>query len=298
MIPVSIAVKILKELGLVSIAGDLLAPLMKLVGLPGDYGLVWATSIITNMYGGLIVFFSIFPSSPITVAQVTVLGAMILVAHTFPIELAIARKAGVRVRATFTLRFFGAMALGALINLAYSLLNIHQGKLALTWIPKEEPSTLGAWALSELRNYLFIILIITAMILVMNLLKRIGVINRLNNLLAPVLKLIGLSERAAPVTVIGLTLGISYGGGLIIKEARSGKLDRKDIFFSLSLMCLTHSLIEDTILMAAIGGALSGILLGRILFTVIIMLLLTRLVNILPEKQFFKMLFVAPPNES
>lgn len=292
MIPVSIVVKLLKDFDLIKYAGIALEPLMRIVGLPGDYGLVWATSIIVNMYGGIIVFFSIFPLSPISYAQVTVLGTMILVAHTFPVELAIARKAGVRVRATFTTRIIGALVLGGMINLSYRWLNIHQERLTLDWIPKEEPATLGAWAFGEMKNYLLIIAIITAMVFMMKILKVTGIIDRLNSALSPLLRFIGLSESAAPVTMIGLTLGISYGGGLIVKEAKSGRLSKKDIFFSLILMSLCHSLIEDTLLMVAIGARLSGILLGRVLFTLIIMWVLVKVINSLKEETFNKYFFV------
>ncbi len=40
MIPISILVKILSELGLIKIIGNALTPVMNLIGLPGDFGLV------------------------------------------------------------------------------------------------------------------------------------------------------------------------------------------------------------------------------------------------------------------
>jgi hypothetical protein len=49
VIPVSIIVKILSELGLIELIGKGLSPVMGLAGLPGDFGIVWATTMITNM---------------------------------------------------------------------------------------------------------------------------------------------------------------------------------------------------------------------------------------------------------
>ena len=95
-----------------------------------------------------------------------------------------------------------------------------------------------------------------------------------------------MSKDAAPITIIGTTLGISYGGGLIIQEARSGKLSEKDAFLSVSLMGLTHSLIEDTILMMTIGASLLGILLGRVVFAIIAMIILVRLISMLSDRIF------------
>ena len=58
IIPISIIVKILKEFGVIDIIGRALSSIMKVVGLPGESGLIWATAMVTNIYGGLVVFFS------------------------------------------------------------------------------------------------------------------------------------------------------------------------------------------------------------------------------------------------
>ena len=50
MVPVVIAVKILQELNLIGYLAAPLAPIMKLVGLPGEMGLVWATAPVNNIY--------------------------------------------------------------------------------------------------------------------------------------------------------------------------------------------------------------------------------------------------------
>jgi spore maturation protein SpmB len=122
----------------------------------------------------------------------------------------------------------------------------------------------------------------------MKILKKSGIIDRLNNLLEPALKVLGMSKNAAPITMIGMTLGLAYGGGLIIKEAKSGILSKKDAFLSLSLMGLSHSLIEDTLLLLAIGASLSGILLGRVVFSIVIMFILIKCINRLSKDTFHK----------
>ena len=57
----------------------------------------------------------------------------------------------------------------------------------------------------------------------MRILYAIKVIDLMNKILRPVLKLIGIGPKASAITVIGLTMGLSYGGGLIINEARDRK---------------------------------------------------------------------------
>jgi hypothetical protein len=288
MIPISITVKILSEFGIITIIGDYLSPAMNVVGLPGDFGLVWATTMITNIYGGLVVFFNLSLLNSYTVAQVTVLACMMLFAHTLPVEARIAQKAGVRLWFILSLRIFMALLLGFILNIIFTTFHLFENENTLLWQPEIADPTLTQWALGELRNYLMIFLIILGLMTLMRILRKSGIMDRLNNFLKPGLRILGMSKEAAPITIIGMTLGLAYGGGLIVKEAKSKILSKKDVFLSLSLMGLSHSLIEDTLLMVAIGASLVGILFGRILFTIIVIFILIRIINRLSKKVFEK----------
>ena len=286
MIPVSIIVKILSIYGIVEILAGYLSPVMNVVGLPGDFGLVWGTTMITNIYGGLIVFFNLSLVNSYSVAQVTVLATMMLIAHTFPIEVRIAQKAGVRARFTILFRFINAVIIGGILSFIFSYFNMFQEKSQVIWQPDITNPTLIQWALGELRNYAMIFLIIFSLLVLMSILKKTGFIKKLNNALEPGLKFLGMSKNAAPLAIIGLTLGLSYGGGLIIRETKEKILGKKDAFLSVSMMGLSHSLIEDTLLMVAIGASLVGILFARIVFTIIVMVILIQIINRISSKTF------------
>jgi hypothetical protein len=288
MIPISIIVKILSEFGIITIIGEFLSPAMNVVGLPGDFGLVWATTMITNIYGGLVVFFNLSLLNSYTVAQVTILACMMLFAHTLPVEARIAQKAGVRLWFTLSLRIFMALVLGFILNIIFTTFHLFENENTLLWQPEITDPTLTQWILGELRNYLMIFLIILGLMTLMRILRKSGAMDRLNNFLKPGLRVLGMSKEVAPITIIGMTLGLAYGGGLIVKEAKSKILSKKDVFLSLSLMGLSHSLIEDTLLMVAIGASLVGVLFGRILFTIIVMFILIRIINRLSKKVFEK----------
>jgi spore maturation protein SpmB len=286
MIPVSIAVKILQETQIIELAGSSLAPVMELVGLPGGYGLVWATAMITNIYGGLVVFFSLAGESPLTVAQATVLGSMILLAHTLPVEVGIARAAGVRVWFTLFLRVMGAFVLGVILHGIFMLLNILKSPAVLLWSPRVQDTSLFVWVVEQGRTYVMIFLIILGLLCIMYILKKTNVIRWVNRCLEPFLCTLGIGREAAPLAMIGMTLGLAYGGGLIIKEAQSGVLGKRDVFFSVSLMGLSHSLIEDTLLMIAMGASLVGILLGRVVFTFAVIFLLVQCIRYVSSPVF------------
>ncbi|MGE4504903.1 MAG: nucleoside recognition domain-containing protein [Desulfovibrionaceae bacterium] len=300
MIPVIVLVKVLQHFELVEALARPLGPVMRLVGLPPEMGLVWATALVNNIYTAMIVFLPLNADAPLTAAQATVLGTMVLVAHGLPVELSIARKSGPRVAFQAFSRLFGALALGWLLSRGYAATGaLQEPARVLLAAPGAADSSLLAWALGEAKNLFSIFLIVTALMAMMRLLDAIGVIALLNRLLRPVLRLIGIGPRASAITVVGLGLGISYGGGLIINEARSGNIDRRDIFYSLTLMGLTHSVIEDTLLMLTLGGHLSGLLWGRLGYSVLFVALLVQAARRLPPQWTDTLLWgAAKPKEN
>lgn len=286
LVPIMIVTRILTDLGVVAHLGRALGPIMHVVGLPGSMGLVWATAMVTSIYGAMVVFASLFVSEPLTVAQVTVLGTMILVAHGLPIELRIAQKAGPRFRVMAPLRILGAIAVGWALARIYHATDYLQGRNEALWNPAVHDPSWRTWAVDQARNLVWIFLIILALLFLMKVLRRLGITAFLTRILEPVLRLLGMRREAAPVTIIGMTLGLSYGGGLIIQEARSGKLTPRDVFFSLALMGLCHSLIEDTLLVMVLGANLTGILLARLLFALLVVFVLVRALSNVSEERF------------
>ena len=276
-LPILLAVKVLGDLGLVELIAGLLDPLMGLMGLPGSMGLVWATAMFTNLYAGMMVFAELTATTTVSTAQVTVLASLMLIAHSLPVELAISRKAGAGAGAIAVIRLLGALVYGMLLNQICRFFGLWQGEAVLLFDPLPVRAGYGSWLMGQGRNLLMIVLIIFCLLLVMRLLRLLRLLNLVEAALAPVLPWLGMSKKAAPVTVVGMVVGISYGGALIIREATSGRLGRWEIFNSLALMGLSHSLIEDTLLMATLGAKAGGILWGRLVFSLLVMALLVRL---------------------
>ena len=285
MIPVIVVVKILNEFDVIRYVAMPLSPVMLIVGLPPEMGLVWATAMLNNIYGGIIVMLSLPATATLTAAQATVLGVMVLVAHTLPVELRIAQKSGARALFQGISRVGSALLLGMILNLAFSSLDLFQEPASIMLGGQGSPQYRGilGWMLSEATRLLWILVIIAALVAMMRILRAIGAIRLIDIMLRPILRLLGIGPKASAITVIGLTLGVAYGGGLIIHEARSGEIGPKDVFFCLTLMGLAHSLIEDTLLIMTIGGHLAGILLARVAYAVIVVMLIVKVVSLLPE---------------
>lgn len=277
-IPVIIAVKVLEELGAIPYLSAALSPLMQLVGLPESMGIIWTTTLLTNIYGGMLLFFQIAPSENLTVAQVTVLSSMLLMAHSLPLELRITQMAGMRFIFSFLLRILSALILGALLYHIYRLGGWLQEPVELIWQPDNTgPLSIFDWVIIQLKGLGMIVIIVTALLSLLRLLRWLHVERLMIWLLQPLLKLMGIGKQATSLAIVGVTLGLSFGGGLLIKEAQSGNVSPKDCFSALCLLSICHSIIEDTLLVLTMGADLSGVLWARLLFSLIVVSLITRL---------------------
>ena len=291
MIPMIIVVKILKEMGAIDILGQWLAPVMGIVGLPGSMGLVWAATLVAGFFPGIIVFADLAASEMLTVGQVTVLSSMMLIAHSLPVELQIANKAGPRWLSMGIFRIGGALLYGLILNQILLWGNWLTESSILLWYPETGPVDLKTWAWDQVVGLMLMFLILMGIMLLMKVLDKFGFSLFLQTIFTPLLSKLGIGKNATNITVIGITLGISYGGGLIIKESRAGTIPPKDIFFAMVLMGLFHSIVEDTLLMLLLGGSLWGLLVGRLIFALLAVWLLVRLLSLISEQRFERYFF-------
>lgn len=279
MVPVIIIVKVLREIGAIEYLAAPLGPLMRLVGLPGDMGLVWAAAMLNNIYAGMAVFAQLAPDAHLTQAQATVVCLMMLIAHSLPVELKIAERAGARLLGQGVIRIGSAIVAGAIMNRVYLALDWLQQPNELLWSPAAGPVGLADWAVGEVRNLFWIFCIILGLMIMMRVLNFLRVTEFITRLLAPLLRVMGVGREASTITVFGMILGLSYGSGLIFHEIKSGRVRGMDVFYSMSLMGIAHSLIEDTLLMLALGGHPSGVLWARLIYSLIFMAVLARVLG-------------------
>ncbi len=299
MVPVIILVKVLQELGLIQYLALPLKPLMSLVGLPAEMGLAWAAALLNNVYSGIIVFLQLAQNGaePLSTAQVTTLGTMMLIAHSLPIEGGVARKCGARFLAQAAIRVGTAMAFGMIFHAATAASGL-LGEAAAVPLPSADPAAqtgLVAWGLGEAQKLLWISTVIFAMLLAMKLLRRLGILQAISRTLEPMMRLIGIGPKASTITMIGMTLGMSYGSGLIVQDVRKGELGPEDVFCALSFMGVCHSLVEDTLIILLIGGDISGVLWLRLALSLLLIAVMVRLVRRLPHRLKTRFLWVERP---
>ena len=277
MIPTLIIVKILEELGFVEILNKVFAPLMLLLGLPEAISLVFTTTMLTSPYAGLIVFSGLPADMTFTAAQASILGLLMLFTHSLPIEVIICRKAGVRARAMIFIRLGLGIFSCYLLNLFFQITGYMNYPATILLPSLESAPNIMSWGFSQLKGLVMILVIIIALVIILDFLKYIGVEKLVEKALKPFLNFLGVGEKASTIAVVGVTLGIGFGGGLLIKEVKSGKLHYKDVFGVMILVGMLHSIIEDTAVISLIGSNIIITLILRTILTLFIVYILMRL---------------------
>ncbi len=68
------------------------------------------------------------------------------------------------------------------------------------------------------------------------------------------LKYIGFSTNSSITMVVGIILGIAYGAGILINNAVTGNMSKKEIILSCLFLSLCHAVFEDTLIFVAVGA--------------------------------------------
>jgi hypothetical protein len=104
VIPAIIFVSILQTTTLLHTIGQLFAPLMQMVGLPGEAAIAFVIGILTSIYRGIGAMLTL----PLLPGELTILSTMIAICHSAFIETPVVAEAGASGTLVFGLRFFGA----------------------------------------------------------------------------------------------------------------------------------------------------------------------------------------------
>lgn len=281
MLPVMVIVYISDLLGLVKYASDFMQPSMALLGLPPEASIIWATTILTNIYGGM-ASMAALNDLQMTVAQVSALGAMMLFAHNVPTEQTIVQKSGASALFTGSLRFLFGVVYAVATTKICAYMDWLQQPVSFAWMHNDAnlnqgPPDLITWVLTTTQSLLMVFIVIVALVVLLDVMERTGLTKIFTKLLMPVLHISGLEEKAAPLTTLGMLLGLAYGGALIIDAAKREKYSKRTLLLAMTWLSLCHSLIEDTALILAIGADIWVILIIRAIVVLAFMAVLSQM---------------------
>ena len=290
-VPITVIVAFLSRAGAIEAMAPFFAPALQTIGLPSDLGLAWLAGMIVGLWGAIPLVFTLVAASDLSVADITVFSALLLFAHGLPLEQKIIQKAGPSMIVTTFLRVAGGLIYAFLLHRFCEATGWLSMPVNPAWVPLHKTPLWSEffWDLSETMIWMFFVLLFLS--LTLEALRATRLLNLMMKAMSPFLRLVGIQGDAVYLTAIGLFLGISYGAGLLIREAHSGKIPPRQVFLSCVFMGFAHSLIEDTLLVMALGANVLGVLVGRVLFAIAATAVIALALRTTSDRAFFLMAF-------
>lgn len=265
MIPVSLAVTLLKYTGILEYIAGLLNPVFSLIGLPGNAALVFITSMALNIYSAI----AVISTLPFSERELTILALMCLISHNYFVETAIQKKTGSSAVKITMVRFIYSFIGAFLLNLLMPpdsgiIITAPSGPEVLTI-----KGLLSSWFYNSLYLIIQILVIVTLLLVLQKILDEFGFIDKLAVTLRPILRAMGLPDSVAFLWIVANTLGLAYGSAIMIEQSESGRLAGEDADLLNHHIGISHSLLEDTLLFVALGVPAVWIIFPRVILATI-----------------------------
>ena len=258
-VTVSFLVKILQYLGVVSWISDLLNPMFQLMGLPGEAALVFISAYLVNIYSAI----AVIATLELSYRAITILAVMCLCAHNMFVETAIQKKTGSSAIRIVALRTISAFLMAFVLNL------IIPESTAIAMSTASVPESAGlfavfqAWGISMLQLVVKMFVLIMLLSILQRLLNEYGIIKWISTIFSPILKVFGLPEKTSFLWFVANILGLAYGGAIMIEESKQKRISQEDADLLNHHIAVSHSNLEDIILMASVGASVLWMLFSR-----------------------------------
>lgn len=265
MLPVSLVVSILDRLGVIEWKAGWLDPIFSHAGLPGEAALVFLTGAMSSTYAAV----AVLVSMEFTLRQATIVSIMVCLCHALPVESAVEKKTGSSFFTMVAIRICAAIACAFYLN---ALLPELQGSITIHNVA--EATQLSDWMISVILGLVKLTVAVLAVIFVLmtiqQLLDKYHLIPYISRPMRPLMAIFGLPANAAYMWIVGNVLGLSYGSAVMLDIERQGLITQQEaneVNFHLSM---NHSLLEDTLVFAALGIPPLWIISTRVLFAIVV----------------------------
>lgn len=255
---VSFAILFLKYFDILPWISRFLSPVFNHLGLPGEAALPYVTGYFVNVYAAI----SVAVAFDFDVRTLTILSVMILCSHNMVTETAVQKKTGTSAVRIVLVRTLSAFILAFLLNLILPG-SITQAAAAAVEGNHDFMAMFREWAVSTGWVVVKMTVLIFSLAILQKLLSEFGVIRWISKFLKPVLAFFGLPARTSFLWIVANILGLAYGAAVMLEETESGHVNRRDIDLLNVHIAISHSNLEDLILLSSLGGVWYILLITR-----------------------------------
>ena len=282
---VSFVVFLLDYVQWLPVISKALHPLFAWIGLPGEASLAYVSGYFVNVYSAIAVAVTL----DLGPRAMTIMGVLVLCSHNMFVETGIQHRTGTPWWVMVIVRTLSGLLLAWCLHQVLPPESVGHGmeqisaSAATVNVVETAPATpatavasaaFGTEFLDWLKSALGLALKMIALIFGLNFLQRVlaefGVTQWLSRAFRPLMTLFGLPDRCSFLWIVANTLGLAYGGAVMLEEVERGGLSRHDINLLNLHIGVSHSNLEDLLLFSSIGAVGWILLLARWLMSIIL----------------------------
>lgn len=266
LVPISLLTGLLAWSGWIEKGQFIIQPVMDWLSLPAVAALPLMIGMLTGIYGGIAAMVVL----PLTTEQMTLIAIFLLMAHNLIQEGVIQGKSGINPAKATVFRLVCA-TLTVMVVASFLKVNTTVPAAAVASEVIRQPFLLMLWnwAVTSSKLCLKIFFIIMTILTILEVLKKVGWIEYIVRLCRPVLKALGLSEKAGILWMTAALFGLAYGAAVIVEEANEGHLGKEELEALHLSIGINHSLIEDPALFLALGLSAFWLWIPRLITAII-----------------------------
>jgi hypothetical protein len=250
LVPISFLTGLLAWSGWIEKGQVIIQPVMDWLSLPAVAALPLMIGMLTGIYGGIAAMVVL----PLTTEQMTLIAIFLLMAHNLIQEGVIQGKSGINpAKATVFRLVCATLTVMVVASFMEVSTTVPVAPTASEVIRQPFWPMLWKWVVAIAKLCLKIFFIIMTILITLEVIKRIGWIEPIVRVCRPVLKALGLSEKAGILWMTAALFGLAYGAAVIVEEANEGHLGKEELEALHLSIGINHSLIEDPALFLALG---------------------------------------------
>jgi hypothetical protein len=257
VVPIYILADILYYYNTLSYISFIVEPFTSMLGLPAQTSLAIVSGIFLNLYAAV----AFAAPLDLTPSQWSILAIFLGVCHSLVVESVIMKKLGISNIYSYGLRFFGGFCIAFLATFVPD--SYFSASLSNTTFTKTTYDSLSSLLIGSSSSAIIlsikIIALIVTLIFIMDFIKS-----------REFIKQSGKNVSKGFSLVVGIFLGITYGAGILIQEAKNGTISKNDLFFIGTFLMICHAIIEDTLLFVIFGADFTMVIVVRTIAAIVI----------------------------
>ncbi len=272
ILPVSFLTALLAWSGWMERVDFVIQPVMGLLSLPGIAALPLLMGALTGIYGGI----ASMAVLPLNVGQMTLIAVFLLIAHNLILEGIIQGKSGMGILRATLFRLVFAVITVLIIAPFINTTEQSVAGAAITILHSGQTFTdmLIQWIHVMVALAIKIFIIIMLVLTMLEIFKIFGWINHIVRFISPALKIMGLSREVGMLWITAIIFGLTYGGAVIVEEAKKGNLTDEELERLHLSIGINHSMIEDPVLFLPFGIGLFWLWIPRLVIAIVAVRLL------------------------